>query len=264
MKKAVVIIDGRTLAQHWRDDIAEQVRALGAPVGLAAVCVEEDESLRSFVKLKERAAREVGITFSSYFIDPRDITGAFDTIKFLRDDESVNGIFVELPMPRAWDPDALIASIPREKDVDALTERPLVPAPSAQALEYVLTALEFAPSGRAAVVIGDGQLVGRPVSAWLREAGAKVTVIDIDTPNPAAIAAGAELVVTGVGKPGLVTGEWIGDGAVVIDFGWADGVGDVDAESVKQKAGVLAPVPGGMGPLVITAALENCLTLATR
>lgn len=260
MKKTATLIDGRVLAALWRDDIAEQIRALGAPLGLAAVAEEGNNELRAFVKLKERAAREVGVSCSSYFVKTR--AEAEDTIRFLAGDESVHGIFVELPMPTGWE--SALSLLPPEKDVDALTLHPFVPAPAVRALEYLCAANAINVDGITAVVVGNGRLVGRPVATWLRSRGAVVSVIDIDTPEPAAISARADIVVTGVGTPGLVGAEWIKDGATVIDFGYADGKGDVDLESVKRKAGVVSPVPGGMGPLVIAAVLENLLTLATR
>ena len=265
MKRKATVIDGRSLAQRWSDDIAVEVRALDAPIGLAAVCVEGNAALRSFVKLKEKAAHEVGIQFSSYFIDPRDRTGAGELLRFLASDESVHGIFIELPLPHEWD-DAgdILALIPPEKDVDALTLHPLVPAPAARALRYVLEAHDIATQGIVAVVVGHGRLVGRPIAQELRDAGATVHVIDIDTAEPAQRSSTADLIVTGVGKANLITSDWVKEGATVIDFGYADGHGDVDMDSVKQKAGLLTPVPGGMGPLVVAAVLENLVALAVR
>jgi len=260
----VRLVDGRALAARWTEDIAVQVAALGAPLGLAAVCAEGDAGLSAFVRLKERAAQKAGIQFSSYFFEPRDRAGAEDTLRFLTADDTVQGIFMELPLPHDWDTDGLLRLIPPEKDVDALTSHPLVPAPAVRALEYVLEANAIDIRGVHAAVIGNGRLVGRPVAKWLRERGADVTVIDIDTSQPATAAAQADMIVTGVGTPGLVTGDWIKSGAAVFDFGFHDGAGDVDSGSVMTKAGILTPVPGGMGPLVIAAVLENLLTLATR
>ncbi|HTP57159.1 MAG TPA: bifunctional 5,10-methylenetetrahydrofolate dehydrogenase/5,10-methenyltetrahydrofolate cyclohydrolase [Candidatus Paceibacterota bacterium] len=264
MAAGVKLVDGRALAARWTDDIAVQVAALGVPLGLAAVCAEGDAALAAFVRLKERAAQKAGIQFSSYFFDPRDPAGAEDTMRFLAADESVQGMFVELPLPRDWNTEVLLGLIPPEKDVDALTSHPQVPAPAVRALAYVLEEYAIDVHGMHAAVIGNGRLIGRPVAGWLRERGADVTVIDIDTSEPAAQAARADLVVTGVGEPGLVTADWVKEGAAVIDFGYSEGTGDVAEDSVKQKAGILSPVPGGMGPLVIAAVLENLLTLATR
>ena len=263
MMKSAELIDGRTLAQQWRDDIAVQVRALNVPLGLAAVCVGGDDALRAFVKIKEKAAASVGVEFSNYFIDADDEQSARKTLAYLAGDDSVHGIFVELPLPVSWNSASFLSLIPAVKDVDALTAHPLVPAPAVHALEYVCVAHDIAVNGMTAAVVGHGRLVGEPVAKWLHDAGAITTVINVDTTEPAKQCAEADLVVTGVGRPGLVTADWIKEGAKVIDFGYSDGKGDVDAISVKKKAGLLSPVPGGMGPLVVAAVLENLLKLAT-
>ncbi len=255
------IIDGRALASRWLADVAVQVAALNAPLTLAAVCVEDDAAARSFVRLKEKAAQKAGIQFSSYLFDARDRAGAGDVMKFLAADESVDGIFVELPLPADWDTDSFLAGIPAEKDVDALTEHARVPAPAVRALQYVLEDERLDVRGLRVAVVGHGRLIGRPVAAWLRQQGADVDVIDIDTRQQAERCARADIIVSGVGKPGLVTQDWVKDDATVIDFGYADGKGDV-AIDVQEKAGALTPVPGGMGPLVIAAVMENLLTLA--
>ena len=256
------IVDGKGLAGAILVNIKTQADALTEPLHLAAVCVGEDPGLRAFVKLKQKAAQSAGITFSSYLFDGKDTQEVLDTLKYLAVDDTVQGIFIELPLPAGWDADELIARIPPSKDVDALTRMPTVPEPAVRALQYVLAEYDITPHGMAVAVVGHGRLVGRPIARWLGGQGADVRIIDIDTPGPAAVARQCGMLITGVGTAGLVTGEWVKDGAVVIDFGYADGKGDVDAEPVKRKAGLLTPVPGGMGPLVIAAVLENLLTLA--
>lgn len=258
------IINGRSLADAVLANIGEQVRALGQPLHLAAVCVGDDPALKAFVKLKQKAAQSVGVTFSSYLFDGSHTDEVIDTLQYLAADNSVQGMFVELPLPENWNADEVIRFIPADKDVDALREDALVPAPAVLALRYVLHEQGIVPRGLAAAVIGQGRLVGMPIARWLSKEGAQVSVVDVDTPHPAEVSARADVVVTGVGKPGLVTGEWIKEGATVIDFGYAQGTGDVDRDSVKQKAGFLTPVPGGVGPLVIAAVLENLVTLAVK
>lgn len=258
---SATIIDGKALANAVLDNLAVQVRALGQPPHLAAVCIGDDPGIRTFVKLKQKAAQSAGITFSPYFLDETDRDGAVQTLAYLAADESVDGIFIELPLPPGWNTDELITLIPPAKDVDALVKGALVPAPAVRALGYVLAEMGVQVRGISATVIGHGRLIGGPIAAWLTEHGARVQIIDKDTPDPSHIACQADLIVTGVGKPGLVTGEWIKEGALVIDFGYSDGKGDVDQESVSKKAGLLTPVPGGMGPLVIAAVLENVVEL---
>jgi len=258
------IIDGKALADEWLADIAEEVRALGASLGLAALCPEGDAALASFVRLKQRAAQSVGVQFSSYFV--ADEAQARQTLGYLAADDTIHGIFVELPLPAAWDAEALLHLIPAGKDVDALRpagDAPVAP-PAVTALRRLLDAEGIAVPGLRVAVIGQGKLVGEPIAKWLREHGAETDVIDVDTPSPAAVAAHADVLVCGAGKAGLVTGDWVNEGATVVDFGWQDGKGDADAASVAKKAGAFTPVPGGMGPLVVAAVLENLVELATH
>jgi len=262
-------IDGRLLAERMLTGIAEELRALGVPIGLAAVCPGDDAELAAFVRLKQRVAQSVGIEFSSYYVD--DEAQARQTLAYLAADDSVSGIFVELPLPASWDTQAVLALIPDGKDVDAIAPRAThaVPAPAVVALRTVLESEGIEPAGLRAVVVGQGTLIGVPITHWLRQQGATVATIDADTPEPAAIAVQADLLVCGTGHPGLVTGAWIKRGATVIDFGYGrtkDGktAGDADMTAVKRTSGAYTPVPGGMGPLVVAAVMENLVTLATR
>ncbi len=260
---SATIVDGKGIADAVLNNLKTQLDALAAPLHLAAVCAGDDEGVRGFVKVKQKAAQSVGVTFSTYFFDAADERGMRATLDYLAADESVHGIFVELPLPAGWDRDAVLARIPPEKDVDALTGKGAVPAPAVKALQYVLHEHAIEPRAKRVVVVGHGFLIGAPVTRWLRGQGVMVDVIDIDTPEPAALAAQADIVITGVGTPGLITADWIREGAVVIDFGYAkkgkEYVGDVDVGSVQKKAGLVTPVPGGMGPLVVAAVLENLL-----
>jgi methylenetetrahydrofolate dehydrogenase (NADP+)/methenyltetrahydrofolate cyclohydrolase len=271
------ILNGRELADHVLADITQQVIALGAPVHCAAVCVGDDSGLRSFVKLKQKAAQSVGMTFSSYLFDATQAREARETLQFLADDESVHGIVVELPLPEGVHRDELLALIPVTKDADVISPdgehayytdaSPILP-PAVRALELVIGEYDIPIRNASAVVVGQGQLVGKPITHWLERQGADVMAIDVATENPTQYSRDADVVVVGTGVPGLITGDWIKDGAAVIDFGFSkrEGayVGDVDAASVTPKAGLLTPVPGGVGPLVVAAMLENVLALATR
>jgi methylenetetrahydrofolate dehydrogenase (NADP+)/methenyltetrahydrofolate cyclohydrolase len=263
------LINGRGIADAVLKNVGEQVQALGVPLHLAAVCAGNDPGLTAFVKLKEKAAQSAGITFSSYFFDADKEDELIQTLQYLANDESVDGILVELPLPDGWNRDKILALIPSAKDVDALTGRSPVIEPAVVALQYVFNEHDIAPYGATVAVIGQGQLVGAPIARWLTSEGANVRIIDEHTSGAADIACQADLVIAGVGKPGLVTSGWIKEGAVVIDYGYGKNtageyVGDVDSESVMQQASLLAPVPGGMGPLVIAAVLENLVKLATH
>ena len=272
------IIDGRGLAAATISNVTEQVKAMGLPLHLAAVCVGEDESLRSFVRLKQKAAQAAGIEFSSYLFDGKDEREVKETLKYLADDETVDGIFLELPLPPSWDRRSLLSLIPADKDGDVISpegerlyysdKNPITP-PAVRALEIVLQEYGVKPDGLEVAIIGAGHLVGLPISHWLKNHGAAVSVIDIDTPEPENISSRCDLVIACAGSPGLVSAAWIRPGAAVIDFGYGRDeagttAGDVVFDDVVKKAGIVSPVPGGMGPLVIAAVLENLVTLAGR
>lgn len=266
------IVDGKGIADAALAGVKTQLDALHAPVHLAAVAIGDDEGVRGFLKIKQKAAQSVGVTFSSYLFSDSDRQAVGDTLRFLAADDSVHGIFVELPLPHDWDRSAVLALIPPGKDVDALTDAAVVPAPAVIALQHVLNEIGMDPRGMRAAVIGHGSLIGQPVARWLTEQGAHVDIIDIRTADPHATSRNADILVAGAGVPGMVTADWVKEGALVVDYGYARSagsgrakfVGDIDAESVKEKAGFLTPVPGGMGPLVVAAVLENLVTLATR
>ncbi len=260
------IINGRAIADTILSGLATQVAALGVPLQLAAVCAGDNEGLKTFVRLKQKAAHSIGVQFSSYFFDANQESEARQALQYLAADDDVQGIFVELPLPASWDSAALTKLIVAQKDVDVLAKGVLLP-PAVRALQYVVDAHAIPISGVRVAVVGAGALVGRPVAQWLAAQGALVEVIDIDTTNPQDRSRHADVVIAATGVPGLVTDAWIKEGATVIDYGYGKQgdayVGDVDLASVHKKAGLLTPVPGGMGPLVIAAVLENLVLLAT-
>lgn len=262
-----ISVDGRAIADQILGGLAEQVRALGAPIQLAAVCGGDDEGLKAFVRLKQKAAQSIGIEFSSYFFKADQEQEARQAIEYLAHDDDVHGIFIELPLPTSWDAAALMAHIPEVKDVDALVSG-AYPAPAVRALQYVLDAHEIDVRSLRVAVVGVGSLVGRPIASWLTSHDAAINLIDITTDQPQTISSQADIVIAATGVPGLVTGDWIKPGAIVIDFGYGKKgnsfVGDVDAATVAPKASIMTPVPGGMGPLVIAAVLENVVEAATR
>lgn len=275
---SALLIDGRAIAEEILNGLAAEVSALGQPLHVAALCGGDEPGLKSFVRIKQKAAQSLGVQFSSYFFDASDEAGARQTLEFVAADESVHGVFIELPLPSSWDAAAFAALIPPDKDIDVLSpalqeafyrnDEHALPPPAVLALRYALDAHGIAIQGVRVAVIGAGMLVGRPVAHWLRSQGAVVDVVDVDTPSPAERSRTADILIAATGTPGLVTADWVREGATVIDYGFGRKgdayVGDVDRESVQKKAGLMSPVPGGMGPLVVAAVLENLVTLAVR
>jgi methylenetetrahydrofolate dehydrogenase (NADP+)/methenyltetrahydrofolate cyclohydrolase len=276
---AAKIIDGKALAAGIKRQLRERVDARVAAgrrrPGLAVVQVGTHSASRVYVRNKRRACEEVGVESFAHDL-PAETTeaGLFALIDRLNADPAVDGILVQLPLPSHIDSTRVIERIHPDKDVDGfhpynigrLTQRiprlrPCTPYGVIQMLKSVGETFY----GRHAVVVGVSNIVGRPMTLELLLAGATVTATHRFTKELAAHVGMAEILVVAAGKPGLVQGEWVREGATVIDVGinhLPDGriVGDCDQEAVARRAAWLSPVPGGVGPMTIAMLLENTLT----
>ncbi len=271
------LIDGRVVAAQLRDALGHRIASLCFRPVLAVVLVGDDPASAVYVRNKDRAAHAVGIT-------ARTIRLAADTslgdlmamVRALNDDPEVDGILVQLPLPKGLDTAAVIQAIDPAKDVDGLTPTnagllaagqnglvPCTPLGVMKLLAYAGVSLR----GARAIVLGRSVLVGKPVAALLTAADATVTLAHSATRDIAAECRRADIVVAAVGRPEMVRGEWIAPGAVVIDVGInriASGtlVGDVAFGEAVEVASAITPVPGGVGPMTIACLLENTLTAA--
>jgi methylenetetrahydrofolate dehydrogenase (NADP+)/methenyltetrahydrofolate cyclohydrolase len=271
------VIDGRAIAASVRERVAGEVAELDRPPGLATMLVGEDPASQIYVRRKREACEEVGIRSLHHELDattsPRDLLAL---VEELNGDDEVDGILVQLPLPDAHDADRVVATIAPAKDVDGLNpvnagllaqgkEAPLVPCTPAGVME-ILRHEGVAPEGAEAVVMGRSTLVGRPVASLLVAANATVTVCHTRTRDLGAVCRRAEILVAAAGVPRLVGPEMVKPGAVVIDVGTNrtdDGlVGDVDFDRVREVAGAITPVPGGVGPMTIAMLLSNTVTAA--
>ena len=276
MSKSLVL-DGISVAETLNQNTATQLAVLSVPVNLCAVVAGQDPMLMRFVKAKQKAAQRVGMQFSVYHFEEGQEADAGVTLDFLASDEEAQGVFVELPLPHGWETEKLLARIPTSKDVDVLSRAhedlfysddssALLP-PAVGAFKALAEAYAIALPGTRVAMVGMGRLVGKPLAHWLRKQGAVVEEITIDTPNPEQVTRSCGLVIAAAGVPGLIKADWLAPQAIVVDYGFhvtdTGVVGDVDPEAYKN-AGAYTPVPGGMGPLVVAAVLENTLTLALR
>jgi methylenetetrahydrofolate dehydrogenase (NADP+)/methenyltetrahydrofolate cyclohydrolase len=238
-----MILDGKKIAE----DILEGLDATGLVLGV--VMDQGDAAARSFVAMKERAARRAGVELKRF--SPEDIEQAL----------TCDGVVVQLPIAAAG---ALIARIPPNKDVDALGQAPLVRPPVAEAVAEVLARAGVAVAGKKAVVVGEGRLVGVPVAHLLRESGAKVSVVSLEQGSLAQLK-DADIVVLGAGSPGLIKPEMLKPGVVLIDAGTSDlggvVVGDADPRCA-EVASVFTPTPGGIGPIAVAMLFKNLAVLA--
>jgi methylenetetrahydrofolate dehydrogenase (NADP+)/methenyltetrahydrofolate cyclohydrolase len=268
-------MDGKALAERVRREVAEEVAALARPVGLATVLVGDDPASAVYVRSKQKACREVGI-------EPFDHNLSADTsqeellalVEQLNADDAVTGILVQLPLPDQIDEDRVIRSIKPIKDVDGfhpfsaghlLQGSPTFVAATPAGIMEILREYDVELKGARAVVIGRSNIVGKPMALLLLAEHATVTICHSRTRDLPAVVREADVVVAAVGHPETVTADMVREGATVVDVGinrTDDGlVGDVAAD-VRDQAGLLTPVPGGVGPMTIASLLRNTVRAA--
>jgi methylenetetrahydrofolate dehydrogenase (NADP+)/methenyltetrahydrofolate cyclohydrolase len=268
------IIDGKEIAKNLRSKIAEEVSTFERPPGLAVILVGEDPASAVYVRNKELACKQAGF-FSDKIIKSENITEEqlLEEVERLNNNPQIDGILVQLPLPKHIDANKVIEHISPLKDVDGFHSenigklmqnkshlRPCTPKGVMTMLESIDCQIE----GMNCVVIGASNIVGRPMAMELLNARGTVTICNSKTKDLPGKVREADIVVVGVGIPKMVKGDWVKEGAVVIDEGinrLEDGslVGDVDYDAIKDTAGAITPVPGGVGPMTIATLLENTL-----
>jgi methylenetetrahydrofolate dehydrogenase (NADP+) / methenyltetrahydrofolate cyclohydrolase len=265
-----VLMDGKALAERARAEVANEVRELGRPVGLATVLVGDDPASAIYVRSKQKACREVGIEPIDHQLPPD--TSEADLLSLvgqLNADDAVTGILVQLPLPEHIDDDRVIRTITPIKDVDGfhpfsaghlLQGSPTFVAATPAGIMEILRAYEVELEGARAVVIGRSNIVGKPMALLLLAEHATVTICHSRTRDLPGVVREADVVVAAVGHPNTVTADMVREGATVVDVGinrTEEGlVGDVAAD-VGDRAGLLTPVPGGVGPMTIASLLRN-------
>ncbi|WP_062390291.1 bifunctional methylenetetrahydrofolate dehydrogenase/methenyltetrahydrofolate cyclohydrolase FolD [Pseudomonas abietaniphila] len=275
------LIDGKAIAANLRQQIAQRVaerreQGLRTP-GLAVILVGSDPASQVYVSHKRKDCEEVGFISRAYDLPSETTqTELTDLIDRLNDDPAIDGILLQLPLPEHLESSSLLERIRPDKDVDGfhpynvgrLAQRiPLLRPCTPKGIMTLLESTGVDLYGKDAVVVGASNIVGRPMAMELLLAGCTVTVAHRFTQDLAGHVGRADLVVVAAGKPGLVKGEWIKEGAIVIDVGinrQDDGklVGDVVYETALPRAGWITPVPGGVGPMTRACLLENTLYAA--
>ena len=269
---------GRQPARKLRESIAATVAQHARPPGLAIVHSKRDPSAAAYAKQVTRGARRVGVPVRYELVDDGVTTAAVVTIvEQLAGDERVQGIILPLPLPTSVDAARVVVALPPAKDVDRITRGALGEvlvstserAPGvAMAVARLLDYYEIPLAGRRVAVVGRSISVGKPVALLMLARDATVTLCHSRTRDLAAVTSQADVLVTCAGRPGLISGEHVKPGAVVVDVGTTytqDGVrGDVDADAVASIASAYSPVPGGVGPLTVYCLLANLLSLASE
>jgi methylenetetrahydrofolate dehydrogenase (NADP+)/methenyltetrahydrofolate cyclohydrolase len=271
------IIDGKAVAARVRAGVAREVESLPGTPGLATVLVGDDPASAIYVRMKREDSAEVGI--ESFHNELGADTSPDELRSLLTDlnaDDRVHGILLQLPLPGHLDQDEFIALIDPSKDVDGLTaanagllmqgrEEAMVPCTPAGVME-LLSEAKAELQGARAVVVGRSILVGKPLAQLLLAANATVTHCHSRTRDLGAVCREADVLIAAVGSPGLVTGDMVREGAIVIDVGTNrtdDGlVGDVEFDAAAERAAAITPVPGGVGPMTRAMLLVNTLRAA--
>lgn len=274
---AARIIDGKAVSAAVKEQVRAEIERGGIKAGLAVVIVGDDPASRVYVNNKKKACELCGIKSFEYAL-PAETTQEqlLELVDTLNNDDNVDGILVQLPLPKHLDEGAVIERISPKKDVDAFHESNVgkimigsyafLPCTPAGCMELIRsTGVEVA--GKECVVIGRSNIVGKPMAMLLLHENGTVTVCHSKTKNLAEVCARADILVAAVGRPNFVTADMVKEGAVVIDVGinrLENGklCGDVKFDEVSEKAGWITPVPGGVGPMTIAMLMKNTLTAA--
>lgn len=275
------MFEGRKEAARIEQSLIPRVQAITEqrknPPKLLSILVGNDPASRMFIDIKEKRARAIGMAFErKHYPDSFDPAKVVTFIREANEDKYVDGIIVQLPLPEQFERSRVLRAIDPFKDVDGLHPKnfgalvegtPSFLPPAVLAVQRVLDTYSIDVKGVHVVMLGSGLLIGKPVGLWLLNQGATVTYCHEDTSNVAIQTQQADIIISATGVSGVLSADMITEGTIVIDFGgiMVDGIlkGDVNKE-VAEKAAILTPVPGGVGPLTVSFLLENTVLAAKR
>ncbi|MDR0983385.1 MAG: bifunctional methylenetetrahydrofolate dehydrogenase/methenyltetrahydrofolate cyclohydrolase FolD [Ruminococcus sp.] len=274
-----MIIDGKLISQQVKDEVKSEIQKTGISAGLTVIIVGDNPASRLYVNNKKKACEYVGIESHECALTA-DVSEneLLSLINDLNKDDKVDGILVQLPLPKHIDEKKIISAIDPDKDVDVFHpynvglnttgDWSLAPCTPAGVMELIKsTGIDI--SGKNCTVVGRSNIVGKPVASWLTAQNGIVKITHSRTTDIVADCKSADILVVAVGRENFVTADMVKPGAVVIDVGinknsLGKTVGDVDFEAVKQVAGHITPVPGGVGPMTISMLMRNTLFLAKK
>ena len=277
---AAQLIDGKALSAAVKEKLrqkTEELKAAGITPGLAVILVGEDPGSQIYVRNKEKACRETGIASTVLRLPATTTQQELEgLIRRFNEDENIDGILVQVPLPGHMDEAAALSLIRPEKDVDGFHVVNMgrlfggmdtIVACTPKGVMEMIRSTGVSPSGKEAVVVGRSNNVGKPIAMLLMQENATVTVCHSRTRDLAAHTRRADILVAAVGRPKFITGDMVKPGALVIDVGInrVDGkvVGDVDFEAASQAAGYISPVPGGVGLMTVAMLMANTLKIAS-
>ncbi len=238
----MIILDGKKLSEKILKKLKAEIKRKRLKLKLSIILVGEDSNSKIFVRQKKKACEKVGIDFELFKFSSKISNSELKKeIKKIVQKSDINGIVVQLPLPKGLDTEEILNLIPEEKDAEIVS-------PVVCAVDRILKEYKISLRNKNIVLIGKGRLVGQPVASWLKKRNLKFSDID-EIKN-------ADIVISGVGRSNLIKGGMVKKGVVVIDIGK-----DVDFKSVSKKASYIAPVPGGVGPVTVACLLKNLVKL---
>jgi len=269
------IIDGKRISQEILKNLEKIIKRKRLKLKLGVILIGEDKSSKIFVREKEKASQKIGIDFKLFKFKTKIKQDKLKKeIEKIARKKEINGIVIQLPLPKKFKEKEILDLIPLKKDIDVLSSESLgkfyngkleIYPPSVGAVEEVFKRYKINLKGKNVVVVGQGRLIGKPLSVYLISKKATFSMVNEFTKNISDFTKKAEILISGVGKPEMIKGNMIKKGVIAIDFGCSFKdeklKGDFDFESVFKKAGYLTPVPGGMGPINVACLLKNLVKL---
>jgi methylenetetrahydrofolate dehydrogenase (NADP+)/methenyltetrahydrofolate cyclohydrolase len=274
----MVILDGKKLGEKILGELKTEIAGLNKKLRLAVVVVGKDSVVEKFVNQKRKAAEFLGIDFKIYpFAEGVTTNELRKRVGEIVHEKRNTGVIIQLPLPKHLNVQYILNAIVPEKDVDVLSTKAIgnfvvgkseVTPPVAGAVKALLGEYKIDFHGKSVVIVGAGSLVGKPTCLWFLNEKVGFSLVESDTLSPEEIIKKADVLITGIGKPKFIKGDWIKKGAVIIDAGTSESggklSGDVDFESASQRAGFITPVPGGVGPVTVAMVYRNLVILAGK
>ncbi len=274
----MILMDGKALAEKIYAELRDEVSKSAKKYRLAVILVGENAVIEKFVEKKKKIGEHIGIDVRVYhFPESISATELRKRIAEIVHEEKNSGVIIQLPLPPHIEKQSILNAVVPEKDVDVLSARAVgnfsvgksrIAPTVVGAIQELFREYKIDVKGKTVAILGAGALVGKPVATWILRESSVVTVITEETPNPEEILQKADIIISGIGKPGYITGDMVKEGVVVVDAGTSESEGkirgDVDFDSVSKKASYITPVPGGVGPLTVAMIFKNLLVLAKK
>ncbi len=276
--RIMILLDGKKLAQKIIDDLKQEIGGMNKKLRLAVVVVGKDPVIEKFIAQKRKVADQIGIDFRIYpfeeSISSNDLRARVAEIVH---EKKNTGVIIQLPLPSGIGKQHMLNAVIPQKDVDVLSARAIgnvvagvspIISPVAGAIKALFVEYDIAYAAKKIVIMGAGALVGKPVALWLLSEKVGYSIVVQETANASELLLQADIVISGIGKSGFVTGSMLKAGVVAVDAGTSESngklAGDIDSDSVSKVASFMAPVPGGVGPVTVAMLFKNLVELAKR